>query len=289
VVENLSNWQIAGDVDYAFPENTLLLPGEVLVILPFDPDLPANAGLLSAFQTHYGMGTAEPSVGPFLGALSDFGGTIRLHRPDNPPAEDPTFTPLLLEDEVAFGSTLPWPVEASGGGVALMRSGPAAWGNDPQSWIVAPVLRATPGTAPMADGDGDNLPDSYEIETYGSTNVVGSSITGDTDGDGASDEAEYVAGTSSTNASSRFELSVGFVSPDGVEVAFKTQPVMGPGYFGLVRRYDLEETHQLSVTGDWSIVSGYSNLPATGSIVTYTNSTTNLVWYTRGRVSLQNH
>ena len=170
-----------------------------------------------------------------------------------------------------------------------MRSGPNAWGSDPQSWIVAPVqLAATPGTAPMADEDGDNLPDSYEIETYGGTNVVGSSITGDTDGDGADDEAEYVAGTSSTNANSRFELSVSPVLPGGVEVAFETQPIMGPGYFGLVRRYDLEETYQLSFTGEWNVVSGYSNLPATGIMVTYTNATTNLIWYSRGRVSLQN-
>jgi hypothetical protein len=102
------------------------------------------------------------------------------------------------------------------------------------------------------------------------------------------DEAEYAAGTSSTNANSRFELSVSSVMPGGVEVAFETQPIMGPGYFGLVRRYDLEETYQLGVTGEWSIVPGYSNLPANGTSVTYTNSTTNLIWYARGRVSLQN-
>jgi hypothetical protein len=287
-VENLGNWRIAGDVDYTFPENTLLAPGEVLAILPFDPDLPANAGLLGAFRTHYGMGTSEPVIGPFLGSLSDSGGTLRLLRPDSPPAEDPTFIPLLLEDEIAFEAMLPWPVEAAGGDVSLMRTGPGAWGNDPQNWIAAPVLRATPGTAPMADGDGDNLPDSYEIETYGDTNVVGSSITGDTDADGADDEAEYIAGTSATNANSRFELSVGVVSPGGVEVAFETQPVAGPGYFGLVRRYDLEETDQLNVPGDWSVAPGCSNLPATGTTVIYTNSTSSLLWYVRGRVSLQN-
>ena len=58
----------------------------------------------------------------------------------------------------------------------------------------------------MADKDGDGLPDAYEIETYGSTNIVGTSLNSDTDGDGASDVAEYVAGTSATNSNSKFKI-----------------------------------------------------------------------------------
>lgn len=72
-----------------------------------------------------------------------------------------------------------------------------------------------------------------------------------------------------------------------MEVAFQTQPITGPGYFGLVRSYDLEETDQLGDPGEWDTVHGWSNLSATGGVVIYTNSTTNLLWYVRGWVSLQ--
>jgi len=284
--EILDNWKIVGGVDFAFPSNTFLLPGAVLTVLPFDPGLPGNATLLNAFRAHYGMDANAALTGPFLGSLADSGDTIRLQRPDAPPAEEPTFTPLLLEDEVTFQSTLPWPVEAAGTGSSLMRIGPTAWGNDPQSWTIAPHQLATPGASPLADGDGDHLPDIYEIETYGSTNVVGMAGGGDTDGDGSDDESEYVAGTSATNAGSRFEITVN-PGPGGIVVEFETEPLTGPGYFGLVRRYDLEQTGDVGVPGSWAGIPDYTNLPALGGLVTYTNTATNSMWTVRGRVSLQ--
>ena len=287
LVENLGNWRIAADVDYTFPTNTFLSPGQVLVVLPFDPTLPANASTLNAFRTHYGLGTNETLLGGFAGSLSDTSGTLRLLRPDAPPADEPTFTPLLLEDEVTYEPTLPWPVEAAGGGPSLMRRGPSDWGNDPQSWTVALVQLATPGTSPLADGDEDNLPDIYEIETYGDTNVVGSSVTGDTDGDGINDEAEYVAGTLATDANSKSDLYVSRLPGGEVMVEFQTHPINGPGYFGLHRSYDLEQTTQIEIPESWSVVPGYSNLPATGDIVTYTNLNANAIWFARVRVSLQ--
>jgi hypothetical protein len=149
------------------------------------------------------------------------------------------------------------------------------------------VQLATPGTSPLADRDADNLPDIYEIETYGSLSVVGSSSTGDTDGDGVSDEAEYVAGTSATDANSKPELKVSRLRSGEVVVAFQTQAINGPGYFGLERKYDLEQTTQIENPDAWSIVPGYFNLPATGEIVTCTNLNMNAVWFARVRVSLQ--
>lgn len=285
--ENLANWRLTGTIDYTFPSNTVLVPGAVLLVLPFDPALPANATTLTTFRNHYGIGTNVALFGGYLSSLSDAGATLRLQRPDQPPMEEPTFTPMLLEDEVAYESTLPWPLAAAGGGPSLQRRGPTAWGNDPESWTVGTVQLAAPGTPPLADLDGDGLPDSYEIETYGGTNVVGSSPTGDTDGDGSSDRAEYVAGTSATNASSQFTLNASLLPAGGVRVEFQTQPITGPGYFGLARRYDLEQTTNLATPGGWSVIPGYANLPSTVGSVTYTNALTNAVWSARGRVWLQ--
>jgi len=285
--ENLTNWKLAGDIDFAFPTNTLLPAGQTLAVLPFNPGLPANAAMLTAFRTHYGIGTNVTLLGAYLGSLSDTGGTLRLRHPDEPPAGEPTFLPMLLEDEVTYGSALPWPTAAAGGGSSLQRRGPTAWGNDPQSWTVGAVQLATPGVSPLADQDGDGLPDAYEIETYGSTNIVGNALTGDTDGDGSSDRAEYVAGTSSTNANSRFKVSASLLPGGKVAVSFTAEAINGPGYFGWERRYALEQTTNSANPASWNSVPGYANLPGTGGIVTCTNAMTNAVWSTRGRVWLQ--
>jgi spore coat protein CotH len=284
--ENLTNWKLTGDVDFTFPTNTLLPAGQTLAVLPFNPSLPANAAVLTAFRSQYGVGTNALLLGAYLGLLPDADGTLRLRRPDEPPAGEPTFFPMLLEDEVTYEATLPWPIAAAGGGPALQRRGPDAWGNDPQSWTVGAGQFATPGVSPVADGDGDGLPDAYEIETYGSTNVVGSSPGGDTDGDGASDAAEYIAGTSATNASSKFQLSASVLPSGNVVVQFETKAVSGPGYFGLERRYALEQTTNIANPVNWSAILGYANLPS-GSAVIYTNAMTNTGWSVRGRVWLQ--
>jgi hypothetical protein len=248
--------------------------------------LPANAATLAAFRTHYSLGTNPILLGAYLGALSNDGETLRLRRPDEPPAEAPAFLPMLLEDEVAYAPTLPWPTAAAGGGPALQRRGPTAWGNDPQSWTVGALQFATPGVSPVADGDGDGLPDAYEIETYGSTNIVGSPLNGDTDGDGASDTAEYIAGTSATNANSKFKLSASILPGGNVIISFPTETITGPGYFGLERRYALEQTTNVANPASWNAIPSFVNLPAIGSLVTYTNFTTNAVWSARGSVWL---
>ena len=285
--ENLTNWKLTGDIDFTFPTNSLLPAGQTLAVLPFNPSLPANAATLTAFRTHYGIGTNTVLLGAFLGSLSDIGDTLRLQRPDEPPAGEPSYLPMLLEDEVGYSSTLPWPTQAAGGGPSLLRVAPDAWGNDPLSWTVGTTPFATPGVSPLADKDGDGLPDAYEIETYGSTNIVGTSLNSDTDGDGASDVAEYVAGTSATNSNSKFKITASRLPNGTVTVSFQSEAVTGSGYFGLERRYDLLQTTNLAAPASWTVIPGYSNLPGNGSVVTYTNAITNSTWSARGRVWLQ--
>jgi len=285
--ENLTDWELTGAVNFTFPSATQLPANRVLVVVPFDPLLPTNATTLSAFRAHYGIGPNIPLLGPYLGALANEGETLRLRRPDEPPAEEPIFIPLLLEDEVSYLPTSPWPTIAAGGGASLERRGPNTWGNDPQSWIAGIVDFASPGRAPNADLDGDGLPDSYEIETYGSTNVVNATGGIDTDGDGISDANEYIAGTSATNAASGFEITTSTLPGGLVLVSFPTQPILGPGYFGKERRYALEQSTNLTSAASWSAIPGYENLPATGMAVTYTNTITNAIWSARGRVWLE--
>jgi hypothetical protein len=284
--ENLTNWKLVGDVDFTFPTNTLLPAGQTLAVLSFDPKLPNNTALLTAFRNAYGVSTNVALLGAYLGTLSDTGNAFRLQRPDEPPAGEPNYLPMLLEDEVDYSATLPWPTAAAGGGPSLQRRGPDAWGNDPQSWTVGTIQLASPGTSPATDSDGDGLPDAYEIETYGSTNAVGSIPSGDTDGDGASDTAEYIAGTSATNATSKFQISASVLPGGNVLVQIAPQPITGPGYFGLDRHYALEQTTNIANPASWSVIPGFANLPSSSAVI-HTNAMTNTIWSTRGRVWLQ--
>ena len=141
---DLNRWRLSGGVDFDFstlaPADRMLGARQTLVVVSFDPNDPANAGRLTAFRSHYGIGTAVKIVGGYSGKLSDLGETVRLLDYDEPPLEDPSLYPSLLEDEVAYSNT--W--GANGTGQSLHRNGTAYWGHDPASWTAA---AATPGTA----------------------------------------------------------------------------------------------------------------------------------------------
>ncbi len=93
------------------------------------------------------------------------------------------------------------------------------------------------GTDPnLLDSDGDGLDDRFELLQFES-----SALSADTDGDGVNDYSEFVAGTSSTNASAFFAMR------------FENGLVRCPTESG--RSYTLETTGDLS--GDWNVVSNF--------------------------------
>jgi len=137
---DLTHWQIAGGVDFAFADGTTIAAYSSLVVVSFDPADPANADKLADFQAIYG---AVEVVGGYSGKLSNNGETVRLLRPDEPPAGEPGYYPMLLEDEMAYDDEAPWPTGADGEGQSLARSAFDAWGNEPASWLAA---APSPGT-----------------------------------------------------------------------------------------------------------------------------------------------
>jgi hypothetical protein len=85
----------------------------------------------------------------------------------------------MVEDEVLYQSSSPWPTGASGTGAAIHRLGIHRWGNDPAAWAAgmpSPGLDAggyvgwqrlefPPGadlTGPADDPDGDGLANAIE-------------------------------------------------------------------------------------------------------------------------------
>ncbi|MBN1670817.1 MAG: hypothetical protein JXR37_07285 [Kiritimatiellae bacterium] len=116
------------------------------------------------------------------------------------------------------------------------------------------------------DVDGDSLPDAWEQAVFGSTGVSGPDA--DTDGDGMSDYAEYVAGCDPTDSSRWFAVDA-VLSTGGVLITFLTVAAAGSGYEGLVRHYALEQSSQ-AVGAVWTVVPGCADIPATGQPATHT-------------------
>ena len=92
----------------------------------------------------------------------------------------------------------------------------------------------------------------------------------DSDGDGLSNEGEYLAGTDATNALSVFRVELGLSNGLSV-VSLTTVPYHGEddGLSGL-RRYALEQADSLAPVA-WSGVPGLTNVAGEGQTVVYTN------------------
>ena len=157
---NLANWRIRGGVDFDFGDMVSLSPDGVLLVLPFNPANPNNAARFDAFLVHHGLNENDAEVtGGYQGQLSNEGEAIKLLRPDEPPVEDPSFIPRLLEDEIVYDSLTPWPTNTAATGNSLNRISTTSLGSVAASWRsasaspgVAQIESTTPGDF---DGDGD--------------------------------------------------------------------------------------------------------------------------------------
>jgi len=178
--EALAHWTLEGDVAFTFGTSHTLAAGGVLVVVPFDP---ANTTLADAFRARFAVPADATLAGPWSGAsLGDGGGSVRLYRADDPPADNPAYFPLMLEDEANYLATPPWPA-CAGTGAALRRILPAAWGNDPASWEAG---APTPGEALFRYGSWA----AFELPPPWAAGMAD-----DADGDGIPNLLEYAFGT----------------------------------------------------------------------------------------------
>jgi len=103
------------------------------------------------------------------------------------------------------------------------------------------------GYPPVADDlDGDGMPDSWEIQYFGSTNAVNGGANEDFEGDGMTNRDEYLAGTLPDDPASSFAMVGG--QADGTEVQLQWNTVAGKTYQPL-RSESLMEP-QWSTVGD---------------------------------------
>ncbi|MGB6220540.1 lamin tail domain-containing protein [Haloferula sp.] len=186
VTENLANWQLRGGIDFDFSAVHELAPGEVLLVVGFDPLVEVDAA--SLFRTTYGIDATISLAGPWTdGPLRNDTGTVRLQRPDSPPSGEPTNFPQVTEDEVIYSNVAPWPEDADGNGESLNRAGLSLFGNFASSWNgVAP----TPG-GKLLDYD------FYRDLTFGPGSPTGSGRLDDFDFDSVINLLEYAFGLDS--------------------------------------------------------------------------------------------
>ncbi len=179
--ENLANWRLRGGADFNFTGAYELAPRGLLVVVPFDPALDSSA--TASFRAFYGISAAIPLAGPFTdGPLNNDSGTLRLQRPDSPPASDPDDFPQVTEDSVTYSQALPWPQDTVAGGNSLNRATPESFGNFPTSWF---------GDGPTPGGKLLNYASWAQIFSPGDP-------TADPDGDGIANLIEFAFGLNPT-------------------------------------------------------------------------------------------
>jgi hypothetical protein len=160
----------------------------------------------------------------------------------------------------------------------------------PGQTVATAALRGLQAVTPLqvsvaafqGDADCDGMADAWELSYFGNLNSDG---TTDTDGDGVSDRSEYIAGTNPTNSASAPRLSIA-LSGGQPAISFTALAAEGPGYTGLTRYYTLETSTDLT-SGNWSGVSGYTNLVGNNQVVTYPPLLDPTPRYSRTRIELR--
>jgi len=122
----------------------------------------------------------------------------------------------------------------------------------------------------------------YQANTNWSTNFDAAAL-GDQDGDGMFTWQEYIAGTGPMDSTSFFSLSVALTNGQQI-VSFPT--IGTTAQYGTQRYYALETSTNLFSPQAWTGIAGWTNIPASGQTVPYTNVSGSPSAFFRARVWL---
>ena len=127
--EDISGWRLSGEVDFTFPEGTLIAGFGYLVVARVPGDVESEYGITEV-------------LGPWTGNLSNRGGRVRLRKPSDA---------IVLE--VNYDDTVPWPAAADGTGHSLILARPSFGEDDVRAWEASHSIGGSPGETDAIPGD----------------------------------------------------------------------------------------------------------------------------------------
>ena len=141
-------------------------------------------------------------------------------------------------------------------------------------------------TDPTAlDANDDGIPDPWSVQHFANDPFVAGQADSDPDGDSRSNYKEYVAGSSPTDGSDFFEVSI--VQSNGELIISVPSRLPTSNFYGsLTRRYGLEYSTSLLGTS-WFDVLGATDMPATGFDLLHTNEHEASRLFYRGKTWLE--
>jgi hypothetical protein len=104
-----------------------------------------------------------------------------------------------------------------------------------------------------SDANNNGIPDAWEVQYFGGTATANGAASFDADGDGMTNQEEYLAGTNPIDSASKLQLVISSVTPSGATLQFQT---------ATGRLYTVEYSDTLA-PGSWSILAPANN-PGTG-------------------------
>jgi hypothetical protein len=140
---NLTGFRLSGEVSYSFPSNTVIAAKGYLVVARVPADVQAVYNLTGV-------------LGPYVGALSNAGGTVRLRHRNR--------DAVLLE--VEYNNAAPWPAQCDGAGHSLVLARPSYGHGDPRAWAPSGYFDGSPGAADVTPADAENALVINEILTH---------------------------------------------------------------------------------------------------------------------------
>ncbi len=130
---DLSDWSLAGGIEYVFPKGTILPVDSYLVVASSIPDSL--------------RGIPGQVLAPFRGQLSNGGEEIRLLNNSG-----------RVMNRVRYTDHGDWPVAPDGAGVSLAKIDPGREGGTPSHWTWSDEPNGTPGAANFEDATPRNRP-----------------------------------------------------------------------------------------------------------------------------------
>ena len=128
-------WRVRGGIDFDFPKDLWIDPGESLLLVKFDPT--ANQSKLDSFRTIFNIPNSISVLGPFKGQLNNAGDKIVVKAAEDPQpnhSSEANAVPYYIVDEVTYRSEEPWPIGLSDNGLSMHRLSGGKIGTEPTNW-----------------------------------------------------------------------------------------------------------------------------------------------------------